>query len=65
MDKAKLQSGIEKLAVIGCQAGFSTEQMIELLNAGIRVETLLDLIAWRLDQPTPLARVRQSSGCTA
>jgi hypothetical protein len=36
--------------------------MIELLNAGIAVETLLDVISWRLQQPTPLARVSRSSG---
>jgi hypothetical protein len=58
---APLRSGIEKLALIGHQAGFTTEQMIELLNAGIGVETLLDVISWRLQHPTPLARVPRSS----
>lgn len=65
MVSATVRSGIEKLAMAGQQAGFSTEQMIELLNAGIGVETLLDLISWRLEQPTPLARVVQSSRCVA
>ena len=47
MNKAKLQAGIEKLALAGGQAGFTTEQMIELLEAGMAVEALLDVIAWR------------------
>jgi len=39
---------ISKLAVAGEQAGFTLEQMIELLNEGLSVTTLLDLIACRL-----------------
>lgn len=35
---------VYKLAIAGEQAGFSLEQMIDLLNAGITVETLLHLI---------------------
>lgn len=62
MDKATLTSGIAKLAMTGQQAGFSIEQMIQLLNAGLTVETLVDLIAWRLEQPKPLAPVACSSG---
>lgn len=46
---------------MGEQAGFTVEQMIELLNAGVGVDTLLDLISWRLEQPTPLAPVSRSS----
>jgi len=41
-------AAINKLAVAGEQAGFSLEQMIELLDSGLAVETLLELIAWRL-----------------
>lgn len=62
MEKATLVSGIAKLAVVGQQAGFSVEQMIGLLNAGLEVEGLVELIAWRLEQPKPLAPVASSSG---
>jgi hypothetical protein len=49
MARAALVTAIGKLAIAGEQAGFSLEQMIDLLNAGLSVETLLDLIAWRLE----------------
>jgi hypothetical protein len=39
---------VYKLAIAGEQAGFTLEEMIQLLNAGIGVETLLHLIEWRL-----------------
>lgn len=51
MDRPTLVSGIAKLAAAGQQAGFTLEQMIGLLNAGLGVEGLIDLIAWRLEQP--------------
>ena len=41
-------TAIRKLAIAGEQAGFSLDQMIQLLNSGMSVVTLLDLIAWRL-----------------
>jgi hypothetical protein len=41
-------NAIRKLAVAGEQAGFTLDQMIQLLNSGMSVVTLLDLIAWRL-----------------
>ena len=41
-------NAIRKLAVAGEQAGFSLDQMIELLNSGLSVVALLDLITWRL-----------------
>ena len=44
-----LHQSIAKLAMAGEQAGFSVEQMIELLSAGLSVATLLDLIMWRLE----------------
>ena len=47
MDRPILVAGIAKLAVAGQQAGFTVEQMIGLLNAGLGVEGLIDLIAWR------------------
>jgi hypothetical protein len=44
-----LAAAIEKLALAGQQAGLSVEQMIDFLNDGMAVETLLDLIAWRFE----------------
>ena len=44
-----LPQSVAKLAMAGEQAGFSVEQMIELLSAGLSVATLLDLIMWRLE----------------
>jgi hypothetical protein len=49
MARASLLIAIEKLAIAGEQAGFSIEQMIDLLNAGLSVESLIELIAWRLE----------------
>jgi len=40
---------ISKLAVAGEEAGFTLEQMIELLDSGLSVATLLELIAWRFE----------------
>jgi len=42
-------NAINKLAMAGQQAGFTIDQMIELLNCGLSVEGLLELIMWRLD----------------
>lgn len=61
MEKSALITGIAKLAKAAQDAGFSVEQMIGLLNAGLSVEGLVDLIAWRLQQPTPMAPVAASS----
>jgi hypothetical protein len=47
MDKGTLQSGIEKLVLMTEQAGFTVEQMIELLNSGVGM--LIELISWRLE----------------
>lgn len=49
MARKSLMVAIGKLAVAGEQAGFSIEQMVELLDSGFPVEALLELIAWRLD----------------
>ena len=46
-------NAIRKLAVAGEQAGFTLDQMIELLNSGLSVVALLDLITWRLDPSQP------------
>ena len=48
MEKPTLVTAVNKLAMAGEQAGFSLEQMIEMLNSGLSVATLLDLISWRL-----------------
>jgi hypothetical protein len=61
MQKPSLVCAIYKLAMAGEQAGFSVEQMIQLLNSGLSVEALLELIAWRLEG-RPLSRVTFSSG---
>jgi hypothetical protein len=43
-----LAKAISKLAAAGEQAVITLEQMIELLNDGLSVATLLELITWRL-----------------
>lgn len=43
-----LQASVCKLAMAGEQAGFTVDQMIRMLNAGVTVEGLLRLIEWRL-----------------
>jgi hypothetical protein len=63
MEKHTLVSGIAKLAMAGEQAGFTVEQMIQLLNAGLGVDALMDLIAWRLEQPKPCAPVPRAGSC--
>ena len=58
MQKPSLEIAIEKLAIAGEQAGFSVEQMIRLLNLGMSVEELVDVIATRLEairRPFPIA----------
>ncbi len=49
MEKSSLLLAISKLAAAGEQAGFTLEQMIGLLDAGLEVNTLLELICWRLN----------------
>ena len=44
MPQSVLAQAIEKLARAGEQAGMSVEDMIRILDAGVSVETLLDLI---------------------
>ena len=56
MENPSLVLAISKLAADGERAGFSLEQMIDLLDAGLEVETLLELICWRL-RGVPLPRV--------
>jgi hypothetical protein len=56
MEKPSLAASVYKLAMAGEQAGFTVEQMIRLLNAGITVETLLDVIERRLSDKAPEVR---------
>lgn len=60
MENSSLVSAIEKLAIAGEQAGFTVEQMIQLLNDGLTVATLLDLISWRHQMPNPMTPVSSS-----
>jgi hypothetical protein len=53
MESPSLVLAISKLAVAGEQAGFTLEQMIDLLDDGLSVQTLLELIAWRLHGAPP------------
>jgi hypothetical protein len=53
MENTSLVLAISKLAAAGEQAGFTLEQMIDLLDTGVEVETLLELICLRLN---PLQR---------
>jgi len=63
MEKPSLLAAVGKLAIAGEQAGFSLEQMIELLDQGLSVETLWDLISWRLEAlQKPSAQPACSSG---
>jgi hypothetical protein len=48
MEQPVLMRTIEKLARAGEQVGISVEDMISILNAGISVEVLLDLIELHL-----------------
>jgi hypothetical protein len=47
MEEPKLAT-IRKLVVAGERAGFSVEEMIDLLQHGLTMASLLDLIEWRL-----------------
>jgi hypothetical protein len=51
MQHPVLARAIERLARVGEQAGVSVEQMILILNAGVSVEDLLDIIDKRLQTP--------------
>jgi len=53
MQRPSTAQTVYKLAMAGEQAGFSLGQMIQMLNAGISVESLLELIEWRLGAKDP------------
>jgi hypothetical protein len=46
-------AAVSKLAIAGERAGFTVEEMIRLLNAGLSIESLLEIIAKCLDRPQP------------
>jgi hypothetical protein len=48
MQQPVLMRAVEKLAQAGVQAGFSVEDLIRILNAGVSVENLLDIIELNL-----------------
>jgi len=48
MPKRSLANAVYKLALAGEQVGLSLEEMIQILNAGVTVEALIDLIESRL-----------------
>lgn len=52
MENPSLVLAISKLAAAGEQAGFTLEQMIDLLDHGLEVESLLELICMRLNGVT-------------
>jgi hypothetical protein len=63
LENPSLLSAVGKLALAGGQAGFSLEQMIGLLDAGLGVDSLVDLISWRLERVvSPPAPPAQPSG---
>jgi hypothetical protein len=48
MQRPSTAETVYKLAIAGEQAGFSLEEMIGILDAGVSVENLLRLIEWCL-----------------
>jgi hypothetical protein len=51
MEHPVLARAIEKFAAAGEEAGFTVEEMIQILNAGVGVKTLLDIIEDVLQGP--------------
>ena len=51
-------TAVEKLVRAGEQAGFSVEQMIQILQTGTSVENLLHMIEWRLSTVAPSSSSR-------
>ena len=55
MQRPRTAETVYKLAISGEQAGFSVEEMIGILDAGVSVENLLLLIEWCLGGVDPSA----------
>jgi hypothetical protein len=53
MATPSLVRGIGKLSAAAERAGFTLEEMIQLLDSGVSVETLLEPIIQRLDAQPP------------
>ena len=53
MQRPTTAETVYKLAIAGEQAGFTLEQMIQILSAGVSVETLLNWIEVRLEGVAP------------
>jgi hypothetical protein len=58
MATPSLVRAIGKLAAAGERAGFTLEEMIQLLDSGVSVETLLELITRRLEVQSPRSQHR-------
>lgn len=64
--KSSLPVAIEKLAIAGEQAGFTVDQMIQLVSLGFTADALLEVIAWRLEHMgTPIAAIASFSSWIA
>ena len=55
MPRPSTAQTVHKLTIAGEQAGFSVEEMIGILDAGVSVENLLLLIEWCLGGVDPSA----------
>jgi hypothetical protein len=53
MENPSLILAISKMAAAGERAGFMLEQMIDMLDHGLEVETLLEFVCLRLNRPPP------------
>jgi hypothetical protein len=53
MQRPSTAGTVYKLVIAGEQAGFSVEEMIGILDAGVSVENLLLIIEWCLDGVVP------------
>jgi len=60
MEKPPVIASVAKLVIAGERAGLTIEQMIDLLEGGLTVEGLLELIAKRLDAIQPVTSTKRS-----
>jgi len=60
-NRTDIASCIAKVVVAGQQAGFTIEEMIEFLQNGLKLGTLIDLIAARLEMKSLLGQVSNVS----